>query len=34
MELNSDKKVVIFMDNAKTHTSKVMQSFYYDNKID
>lgn len=32
MELNPNKKIVIFMDNAKTHTSKLMQSFYYDNK--
>jgi transposase len=30
--LNPDKKVVIFMDNAKTHTSKTMQSFYSSNK--
>ena len=32
MELNPDKKIVIFMDNAKIHTSTAMQSFYYDNK--
>lgn len=32
IELNPNKKIVVFMDNAKTHTSKLMQSFYYDNK--
>ena len=32
IDLNPNKKVVVFMDNAKTHTSKVMQSFFFDNK--
>ncbi|SHI06754.1 transposase [Clostridium grantii] len=32
LELNPDKKVVVFMDNAKTHTSKTMQYFYSSNK--
>lgn len=32
LEINDDKKVVIFMDNAKTHKSLAMESFYYDNK--
>lgn len=32
LEINPNKKVVIFLDNARTHTSKLMQSFYYDKK--
>lgn len=32
LKINDDKKVVIFMDNAKTHKSLLMESFYYDNK--
>jgi transposase len=32
IELNPDKKIVVFLDNAKTHTSIGMQSFYYDNR--
>lgn len=28
----TEKKIVIFMDNAKTHTSKVMQRFYRENR--
>ena len=32
IDLNPNKKVVVFMDNAKTHTSLAMQRFYYDNR--
>lgn len=30
--INPSKKIVIFLDNARTHTSKLMQSFYHDKK--
>ncbi|KZL89974.1 transposase [Clostridium magnum] len=32
IEINEGKKVVLFMDNAKFHTSYEMQSFFFDNK--
>lgn len=32
IELNQAKKVVVFLDNARTHTSKVMQQFYQDKR--
>lgn len=32
IELNQTKKVVVFLDNARIHTSKVMQQFYKDKK--
>lgn len=32
IEINPDKKVVVFLDNAKTHTSAVMQEFYLKSK--
>lgn len=32
MEINTDKKIVIFMDNTKFHTSKMMENFYFDNR--
>ncbi|MBK1809034.1 transposase [Clostridium sp. YIM B02505] len=32
LDLNKDKKVVVFMDNAKNHTSKCMQEFYFKNR--
>lgn len=32
LELNADKKVFVFLDNAKIHTSAVIQGFYLDNK--
>lgn len=32
LEINKNKKVVIFMDNAKFHTSSSIQSFYFDNQ--
>lgn len=32
MDINPNKKVVIFLDNAKPHKSLAMQQFYIDNK--
>lgn len=32
LDINEDKKVVIFLDNARTHKSLEMQKFYFDNK--
>jgi len=32
LQINEGKKVVIFMDNAKTHTSRKMEKFYLDNR--
>lgn len=32
LEINSNKKVVVFLDNAKTHTSTAMQEFYLERK--
>lgn len=32
LDINEDKKVVIFLDNARTHNSIEMQKFYFDNK--
>ena len=32
MRINPGKKVIIFLDNAKTHNSIAMQKFYFDNR--
>lgn len=32
LEINPDKTVVVFLDNAKTHTSAAMQEFYLEKK--
>lgn len=32
LQINPDKKVVVFLDNAKTHTSAAMQLFYLEKK--
>lgn len=32
LDINEEKKVVIFLDNAKFHKSLEMQKFYYDNR--
>jgi transposase len=32
LEINPDKEVVVFLDNARTHTSMAMQEFYIKKK--
>ncbi|WP_432402133.1 IS630 family transposase [Wukongibacter sp. M2B1] len=32
LQINPDKKVVVFLDNAKTHTSSAIQEFYLEKK--
>ncbi len=32
IQINSDKKVVVFLDNAKIHTSAAIEKFYLDKK--